>query len=64
MAKLLADFSRTPELGDQIKFLVDGEEHTGEIVRIGNTRTWGHVVSDLDGRRYEWTSDEVGFEVL
>ncbi len=66
MARLLdhSDYSRSAELGDRCAFNVDGEEHTGVIVRVGNTRSWGHAVSDRDGQRYEWTAGEDGFRLL
>ena len=52
------------DLGSRIQFMVDGKTHTGEVVRCGNTRTWGHVISDLDDQRYEFTIDEEGYKLL
>jgi hypothetical protein len=52
------------ELGKRIAVEVDGEVHTGEVVRCGNTRTWGHIISDNDGERYEFTIFDAGFRIL
>lgn len=61
MATLSENEWRDLELEDRCEFLVDGVRHTGTIVRIGNTRTWGQIRSDQDGQRYDFQSGEHGF---
>jgi hypothetical protein len=64
MANWIPDMPKEPDIDKRCEFYVDGVKHTGEIVRCGNTRTWGHAISDLDGQRYEWCINEEGFRVL
>ena len=52
------------DLGVRVRVLVDGVEHTGEVVRCGNTRSWGHMISEQTQQRIEFKIDEDGFEIL
>ncbi len=60
MAKL-ANVYTDIDLDSVVEFLVDGTIHQGRVVRVGNTRTWGHAISDLDNNRYEFDVSEEGF---
>lgn len=55
---------RELDLDKRVRIVVGGEPHEGVVVRCGNTRTWGHMISDRDGQRYEFTITEEGFEIL
>lgn len=63
MAKIVNE-AKELDLNVRVSVVCNGVTHTGIVVRCGNTRTWGHMISEQTGDHVEFQTDEDGFKIL